>query len=675
MRSNDSSMNALYSRHYTYSTERAEALRLRILFEETRDESMLIKAAQMGDADAQFHLSYLFAQRGDINKEIRWLEQASENGNMDATCGMFLHYYQSREDENLTVKWAEKVMGLPSTNSKFINEIRNEARWFSQVHKFPGSDIQERLVNCCRAGESGDALAQNTMGCFAAVHGDRRNAERWYKDSAEGGLSDSQNRYAMHLSREWKSPDVFKDIFMWLEKAASQGNSDAAYNLARHYETGLGVRKNPGKAREYLEKAASSYDNVKALSELCNYYYEHPECNVPNGIVESLLRTAAEFGDGCCCFILGARMLQEGAAEKAQGKIQEAGYWLITGFTISKIEAESDVWLIYALRMVSQMPTPLLERAFLHYTSKVKELVGQFGKTCELCLNARKVVNDDKEGIVVNLHYTAFCNFNCKTCYFPRDQIGLGFNLEAWKTIVAKLVLRMKIKRFNFAGGEPMLAPPEFVQGLIDFIHSFGIDVSIITNGMRLTPVFIRANRGKIGMIGISVDGVSEEMDLQIGRCTKERETLSKERLIELASVIKESGIMMKINTQVMRPNKDSDFHGLITAIKPDKWKLLQTSIRDDVNADVKSWVLSKDEFEAFAMRHKDLNPIVEDESDIKNAYYMIFQYGEFVYVEGSRHVHLTPLVLSEQMGNVDFIPHNEEGYRKRYSFEPVRED
>lgn len=665
-------MKALYPRPYAYSIERAEALRLNMLAEETGDDSMLISAAQMGDVDAQFNLSWRYRQRGDTREALRWLEFSSVNGNMDATCEMFHYYYASHENEDLTVKWAEKVMELPSTNSKFVNSIRNEARWFSQVHKFQGSDIQERLERCRIAAESGDALAQNTMGCIASLHGDSRNAALWYKDSAEGGLADSQNRYALLLQHCWEFPDVFKNVVMWLEKAASQGNSEAAYNLARHYETGIGVRKNAEKARAYLESAVSACNNVTALSELCRYYYEHPGCNVAQEKVESLLRIAAGFGDGRCCFCLGVRMLLDGISEKAQDKIQEAGYWLITGLKIVKVEAESDAGLIYALRMVSQMPTTFLENALVHYTSKAEELVGKFRETYEsYMMNARKVVNDDQEGIVVNLHYIGPCDFKCRTCYFPRDNFML--DLEAWKTIVAKLVCRMKIKRFNLAGGEPMLA--SFVQKLIDFIHSLGIEVSIITNGMKLTPDFIRANRGKIQMIGISVDGVSEEMDLQIGRCTAKGDTLSKGRLIELASVIRESGIKLKIDTQVMRPNKDADFHGLIRAIKPDKWKLLQTSIRNDVNADIKAWVLNKDEFETFVKRHKDLNPLVEDESDIKNAYYMVFQYGEFVYVEGNRHVHLAPLILSERMGNVDLLPHNEEGYKKRYSSEAVSED
>ena len=189
-----------------------------------------------------------------------------------------------------------------------------------------------------------------------------------------------------------------------------------------------------------------------------------------------------------------------------------------------------------------------------------------------------------------------------------------------------------------------------------------------ITNGYCLTPEFIDRNKDKIDMIGISVDGTNEDINRKSGRVTKKGEVLTNERLYELSDHIHEAGVRLKINTQVMKPTCNEDFHDLIRRVMPDKWKLLRTSIREDVNIDAKGFVASEREFNDFVKRHKDLDPIVEDSEDIKNAYYMVFQYGEFVCVEGDSHRHLMPLMFGDVKESLSQIPHNEEGYKKRYS-------
>ena len=42
----------------------------------------------------------------------------------------------------------------------------------------------------------------------------------------------------------------------WYRRAADRGSPDATYNLGKMYEGGLGVLRDPGKARELYQRAA-----------------------------------------------------------------------------------------------------------------------------------------------------------------------------------------------------------------------------------------------------------------------------------------------------------------------------------------------------------------------------------------------------------------------------------
>lgn len=72
-----------------------------------------------------------------------------------------------------------------------------------------------------------------------------------------------QNFYAISLLNAAGLPlNEAKGIY-WLREAASQGFPKAQYNLSRHYEDGLGVTQDFGKAYELCEAAAAQgYDDA-----------------------------------------------------------------------------------------------------------------------------------------------------------------------------------------------------------------------------------------------------------------------------------------------------------------------------------------------------------------------------------------------------------------------------
>ena len=682
--------------HYGYSAERAAGLKSFLRYERTVDLNALREAVERKDADACYTLATLQKQRNDVDAYMACLKRAAEYGNGDAICELMDFGIQQQWKWKDLKPWVEAVDKLPYMESDYRKEHQRTARLYLQLSQygFPREELPTAISACRSRAEAGDVHAMNTMARLCSrewVEDDplvwyRRASVMvdvalkveddplvWYRRAAEKGDADSIVCFVDRAGESWDGRNPpFKSDVEGLQHAADQGNPMAAFNLATHYYFGYGVEKSFETAFKYHRKAAVR-DNVPALLNVADMAINGRGCAIDLASSEKALRRAAELGDGNACMELAFRLiLGTGGCSK---DLKEAGYWLIIGCKIVKLEASSD-WRLKCNWNRILLLRQYLVPALAFYENDAENLLHKMVSDAEEMLKTVERVNDDPDGIVVNLHFIGACNFCCKTCYFPQDDFHLS--VADWMTIIDQLATTIKVKRFNFAGGEPLLMPSDFLQKLIDRIHAWGIEVSIITNGYLLKPKFIEENRGKIQMIGISVDGTDEAMNQKIGRCTKSKScsphTLTNERLFELADTIHHAGIKLKINTQVMKPNCESDFHALIRRIAPDKWKLLQTTIREDVNKDVADWVLSKEAFEAFCQRHADLKPVKEEQDDIKNAYYMMFQYGEFVYVNGAEHRHLRPLLLGDTQESIGRIPHNKEGYAKRYSDEETQE-
>ena len=189
---------------------------------------------------------------------------------------------------------------------------------------------------------------------------------------------------------------------------------------------------------------------------------------------------------------------------------------------------------------------------------------------------------------VVNLHITEKCNYQCTYCYavFKNEE---ELQLDDWKMVVDHVNHYFKSKgirgRINLAGGEPMIV--KFLDELIDYIHSSGTEVSIITNASRLTKERVDAWCGKVTMIGISIDSLNRDSNLKIGR-KQGQHTLDYEQLKEVLLYIKSRGITLKVNTVVSRYNLDEDITKLYNEVGFDRIKLLQVRIQENCNEDAR---------------------------------------------------------------------------------------
>lgn len=237
---------------------------------------------------------------------------------------------------------------------------------------------------------------------------------------------------------------------------------------------------------------------------------------------------------------------------------------------------------------------------------------------------------------VINYHITDDCNFDCKYCFADFKMKSL--QLEEAKRVIESIESffrenEIENGRINIAGGEPLMYP--HLDEVIGYISQRSIDVSIITNGFLLTKERIASWKGKVSMIGISIDAASIETNVNIGRCNRCRQANTVEHLLELAEAIHKAGIKLKINTVVSKANLEEDMVTIYRIMQPDRLKLICVHSVSEINECVNQEKLipTIDEFNMFIDKNKyseNCEMVCEGSQEMENSYLMINPQGEF---------------------------------------------
>ena len=227
---------------------------------------------------------------------------------------------------------------------------------------------------------------------------------------------------------------------------------------------------------------------------------------------------------------------------------------------------------------------------------------------------------------IFNLHFTDCCNFQCKCCFVKKSARFLS--LEKTKIVIDKISSYFKLKnindgRINIAGGEPLTS--SYIQEIIDYIISKNIRVSIITNGFLLTDDFIKNNKGKLEMIGISIDSIIPSTNLLLGRC-QGNATFEYNRLVHLCKLIKENNIFCKINIVVSKINYHEDIKKLLDDVKPDRFKILQMLPTNEFAISQK---ITVEDYSKYLEKYDGYNYVAESFDKISNAYVIIDSEGK----------------------------------------------
>ena len=243
--------------------------------------------------------------------------------------------------------------------------------------------------------------------------------------------------------------------------------------------------------------------------------------------------------------------------------------------------------------------------------------------------------------LTVNIHFIRSCNYCCKFCFHRGCDDERTLNLEQWKKVIDNIAASKKVKRINFAGGEPFMAA-KLLIALIKYAKEKGLETSVITNGELFSDKLFTQVADSLDMIGISCDSGSDEINMLIGRHNRyDEENLNKPHCYHvrrIAALCKQHKKFFKINSVICRENlNDDSIFELIDEIKPDRWKVfrvLKIENENGVDKDLRepyTGFLSDQEWEDWKKRCSEkcsIKPVDEDNEDMQNSYIPIDEEG-----------------------------------------------
>ena len=222
------------------------------------------KAADQGDATAQFNLGVMYDNGQGVSKDerlaVEWYRKAADQGNANAQFSLGVMYANGQgvaKDERQAVEWYRKAADQGDTNAQ-----RNLGFMYESGK---GVAKDERLAVSWyrRAADQGNATAQLNLGVMydngRGVAKDERQAVEWYRKAADQGDAIASNNLGFFF--EGGSGGLRQDYVeaaRLYEAAAIQGEPYSQRNLARMYREGLGVRSDAVVAYTWANLAASA---------------------------------------------------------------------------------------------------------------------------------------------------------------------------------------------------------------------------------------------------------------------------------------------------------------------------------------------------------------------------------------------------------------------------------
>ena len=260
-------------------------------------------------------------------------------------------------------------------------------------------------------------------------------------------------------------------------------------------------------------------------------------------------------------------------------------------------------------------------------------------------LDAQPIAGGSGE-LVINWHLTEACNYACRYCYSKWHADGAGKELihdaassatllaEIYRQFAptpsnhARLGMVWQSVRLSLAGGEPLLYEQEIIR-IAAQARKLGFDVSIISNGSRLTRPLMAELAPLLSVLGLSLDSAQAETNREIGRADRHAQVLLLEELREIVALGRKLNpdLRLKINTVVNALNFTEDMSPLIRQLAPDKWKVLR--MLPTVTTDL---AIADHEFQQFIDCHAALGSLIsaEDNRDMVESYIMLDPLGRF---------------------------------------------
>lgn len=238
-----------------------------------------------------------------------------------------------------------------------------------------------------------------------------------------------------------------------------------------------------------------------------------------------------------------------------------------------------------------------------------------------------------------SFHIVKPCNMRCKFCYATFEDMHVINQLskEDSFTILKKLK-DAGLQKITFAGGEPLLY--KNLIEVIEYSKEIGLVTSIITNGSLLTDTLLEKFRDKLDWVGLSIDSLNGETNIQIGRTYKK-----KPNYLELVDKIKSHGFKLKINTVVNRYNEGENMQEFINKVNPSRWKIFDTlKVNGQNDTQFQEIKTSEGGFERFINRHSHPSMVVENNQAMTGSYLLIDPRGRLFENSKREHTYSSPL-------------------------------
>lgn len=278
--------------------------------------------------------------------------------------------------------------------------------------------------------------------------------------------------------------------------------------------------------------------------------------------------------------------------------------------------------------------------------------------------------------IVINWHVTEACNFRCRYCYAKWQQLDsreLIRDPQATDALIEALYkgfanFKTTIPpRLNFAGGEPLLHGGQVARAMAK-AKEVGFDVSVISNGSRLTADLAARIAPHLTMLGISIDAATSAANELIGRQDRSGIQLDLAKMIDRIALMRSinPAITLKVNTVVNEVNWQEDLVPLISGLAPTRWKVLRM-----LPVITRELALSDDQFQAFVDRHRSLGSImcVEGNDDMVQSYIMVDPHGRFFQnrIDGAGYDYSPPIIDMGALAAFNRMTWSAEKFAARY--------
>jgi radical S-adenosyl methionine domain-containing protein 2 len=279
--------------------------------------------------------------------------------------------------------------------------------------------------------------------------------------------------------------------------------------------------------------------------------------------------------------------------------------------------------------------------------------------------------------MVVNLHVTERCNFQCRYCFGQwglasgqSSNLGVFTDTDAALEIISQLARHFSSDRglrFNFVGGEPGLLSN--IADLIVAARSLGARTSYVTNGLMLRRFDAAWTATNVDVVGVSIDSPLSATNRQIGRMTAGGRVFSLEAVGAAIDRVRAAGdVSVKVNTVVSSWNVHEDFSDCIALLRPDRWKVLKMLPVHTLDG-----VVDDERFADFVERHRDVGPLVvaEDNDQMTGSYVMVDPMSRFFWYAdspGGGYHYSRPIAEVGVSRAFDSVPLDTSKFAARYS-------